>query len=145
MKSMPPIMLKDLLDQGLLEPGERLVSTSSTYPAEATITDDGMIEMHGERHTSPSAAATAVKACVGGMDPTTNGWIFWAVVRPAEIVRFDTIRKRLTINTKHSALRPPLFNAIKDTTACKKNVPFDLLANKPEDVTCRERIRVLDT
>ena len=101
MKSMPPITLKDPLDQGLLEPGEQLVSTSSTYPAEATITDDGMIEIHGERHPSPSAAATAVKACVGGIDPTTNGWIFWAVMRPTGIVRLDTIRKRLTMNTKH--------------------------------------------
>jgi alkylated DNA nucleotide flippase Atl1 len=67
------IEIKHLVAAGLLEPGEKLIPRSEPLRSrEATIRDDGLIEIDGKTFSSPSGAGGYVR---GGK--STNGWYFW--------------------------------------------------------------------
>ena len=83
------VELTDLLAAGDLIPRETLTSTRQSWPATATLNEDGSITHDGERHTSPSGAGRAVRD-----GRATNGWSFWAVERDGSSVELATIRAR---------------------------------------------------
>lgn len=72
------LSVKDLLDAGLVHPGQRLVGTRNAVSRSATITAEGQIELEdGRREESPSmsgATALGIRAC--------NGWHFWQTDGP---------------------------------------------------------------
>lgn len=82
--------IQDLLNAGLLQPADILVSTNALHPAEAIVYADGQIEVEGIMYATPSQAAKMVR---GG---AVNGWKFWAV---------DTIAGKRTL----AQLREQLF------------------------------------
>lgn len=84
-----PGTVRDLLAAGLLEPQAKLVSTSRTHPAEATVLADGRIEYDGRFFGSPSGAADYVTQ---GDD---NGWTFWAVESDIGKTTLNSLRDRL--------------------------------------------------
>jgi len=71
------VELRQITEAGILAPGSTLTSTNGAWPAEARVTKNGKVEVHGKQHSSPSAAAQAVKG--GG---SANGWDFWAFTTP---------------------------------------------------------------
>jgi hypothetical protein len=83
------ITVKQLLDAGLLTPGETLSSTNGVYPATAELCADGAVEYNGTPYPSPSKAASEAK---GGL--AANGWDFWAVERSTDRVSLATLRAR---------------------------------------------------
>lgn len=82
------VSLKDLLDAGMLVPGQALVGTRNGVTCSATVMTDGQIELEdGRREESPStagAAALATKAC--------NGWYFWQADTSRGLLRLTRIR-----------------------------------------------------
>ncbi|SDM10742.1 hypothetical protein SAMN05660642_01686 [Geodermatophilus siccatus] len=83
------ITAKQLLDAGLLTPGETLTSTNGVFPATAVLCADGAVEYDGTPYPSPSKAASEAK---GGL--AANGWDFWAVERSTGRVPLATLRAR---------------------------------------------------
>jgi len=69
-----PVTVKDLLDAGLLIPGEKL-QLQNRQDVIARVTKEGMVAWQGTEYTSPSTAATAAR----GM--STNGWTAWRLRR----------------------------------------------------------------
>lgn len=68
------VELKHLLETGFLAPGEELIATHRAFKGRvARVTNNGMIELDGKQHSSPSAAGKAL------LGRATNGWYFWAV------------------------------------------------------------------
>jgi hypothetical protein len=82
--------VSDLIDAGLLSPGQRLVSTYGGYPADAVVGGGGEIVWDGAAYATPSSAGHAVR---GGK--STNGWAFWAVETEAGKETLATLRTRL--------------------------------------------------
>jgi hypothetical protein len=82
------VSLKDLLDAGLLRPGQALVGTRNGVTCAATVTADGHVELDdGRQEESPStagAAALGTQAC--------NGWHFWQTETPRGLVRLTRVR-----------------------------------------------------
>jgi Restriction Enzyme Adenine Methylase Associated/Protein of unknown function (DUF1524) len=82
------VTVKDLVDAGLLHPGQRLTGTRNDVARTATVTADGEIELEdGRREGSPStagAAALGATAC--------NGWHFWWADTPRGLVRLTRVR-----------------------------------------------------
>ncbi len=80
--------IKDLLRAGLLVAGQSLVGTQNGVTCSATVTPDGLVELHdGRRGESPStmgAAALGIKAC--------NGWHFWQTETPRGLARLTRVR-----------------------------------------------------
>ena len=62
----------ELIDKGILKPGEILISREISDLNEATITDDYGIVVSGVRQESPSMAAEAATGTVG-----IDGWEYW--------------------------------------------------------------------
>lgn len=82
--------LKELIDAGILQPNTRIYSTTSLYPAEATILETGEILFDGVKHKSLSTAGEKVIHNVDPSISSPNGWTFWATQNP------DGSLKRLT-------------------------------------------------
>ena len=80
------LKLAELLEAGLIEVDDVLVSTNGAWPATARIAPEGKIAMDGTEFENPSSAAIAVK---GG---PANGWDFWARRTPTGLVRLSTLR-----------------------------------------------------
>jgi hypothetical protein len=82
------VSLKNLLDAGLLSPGQSLTGTRNGVTCSATVTADGEVELEdGRREESPStagAAALGTHAC--------NGWHFWQTETPRGLVRLTRVR-----------------------------------------------------
>jgi len=76
-----PICVAELVDRGLLEPGEQLVMQRRDGTVlTATVREDGMIELpSGSVHFSPPSAADAATGVKG-----THGWERWYVPRLRE-------------------------------------------------------------
>ena len=83
------ISLLDLLDLGLLPPGQKLVLVRREGPAvNATITDRGTIVCKGTEFKSRTTAAKAIKGyCV-------NGWEAWRIPQDNGTVSLDTLRQQ---------------------------------------------------
>jgi uncharacterized protein with ParB-like and HNH nuclease domain len=78
-KQSMTVAFKDLFDAGVFRPGDELVSVSKSYPAHATITDEGTIKLaNGNEYKSPSLAAIKTVALEGGSG-ARNGWSFWSL------------------------------------------------------------------
>jgi hypothetical protein len=87
------LSVADLVGRGDLLPGERLTTTRSTLPGEATVNADGSVTMDGAVHPTLSAAGTALRG--GG---AVNGWELWAVEREGARVPLAAIRARAMRN-----------------------------------------------
>jgi hypothetical protein len=83
------VTLQDLISEGLLAPGDPLVSVVPKWPADATISPDGRIEYGGVLYDSPSSAGSAARQRAEG----TNGWEFWALVKSGAQIPLDQIRQ----------------------------------------------------
>lgn len=81
----------DLIANGLVSSGERLVSLNGQWPAVASVTNDGTILYNNHAYSTPSAAASAVRE--GG---AANGWAFWGVVRDGQAVPLAMLRAQIT-------------------------------------------------
>ena len=73
-KPIRPGKLAGLLQGGLVDVGTKLVTVDPRWPSEGIITANGDIDLAGEVHSSPSAAAKAVSG-----RKAESGWDFWAV------------------------------------------------------------------
>jgi len=77
------VSLSDLLQAGLLSPGQELLMTykprgaASRQTYAATITDDGDIVVEGRSFSAPSYAALYCIQKSGSTRNTVNGWISW--------------------------------------------------------------------
>ena len=82
------VRLKDLLDAGLLQPGQAIVGMRNAVTCTATITSDGHVLMaDGRQFESPSmagAAALGTQSC--------NGWHFWQTETPRGLARLTRVR-----------------------------------------------------
>ena len=83
------VKLAQLVDAGLIEAGDVLVSTNGAWPARAKITSDARIAMDDELYETPSGAAGAAK------NGPANGWDFWARQTPTGSVPLSTLRAEL--------------------------------------------------
>jgi hypothetical protein len=82
------IGLVELVQAGLLSSGATLVSTNSSWPATALLTEHAEVEYGGASYPTPSGAAAAVKS------GPANGWDFWAVETPDGSTRLSALRAR---------------------------------------------------
>jgi hypothetical protein len=71
------VSLSEVIDAGLLTPPVRLFRKYKGQLMEATLLDDGSVEMRGERYPSCSTAAETARSFVTGRVMNTNGWSFW--------------------------------------------------------------------
>lgn len=94
-KTYYPVKFKELVDSGLILPGDRLVSTNSTWPATATVTEDGLILVNGREFSAPSSAGMAVTG-----NKAVDGWNFWAVDKPGRTTCFELRRQYLLIKAE---------------------------------------------
>ncbi|WP_201732539.1 hypothetical protein [Acidithrix sp. C25] len=85
------IDLKVLMQAGMLQVGERLISLVSAWPGEGEIVVPIGIRLrsNGITYDTPSAAGAAIK---GGL--ATNGWSFWGVKRDDSWIPLSTIREQ---------------------------------------------------
>lgn len=81
--------LSDLIECGLLKPGEELVSLSPSWPATAALNADGSISFEGTSYKTPSGAGKAARE---GRE--VNGWEYWAVRRDGQIRSLLSIRSQ---------------------------------------------------
>lgn len=70
------ITLQDLINQGLLTPGQPLAFTYPGLPASATLQADGSLSLDGKLYPTPSGAAQSLR------HGPTNGWAYWSTVGP---------------------------------------------------------------
>ncbi|MEU6786972.1 hypothetical protein ABZ912_47945 [Nonomuraea angiospora] len=97
------ICVYDLLEEGLVASGTKLVSPSRMYPGFVTIADDGWLEDHaGRRCETLSGAAKALIESHSddeekgkGKRQWRNGWDFWLVPTPGGLAKIDTLRREL--------------------------------------------------
>lgn len=80
------VKLEQLLEAGLIEAGDVLVSTNGAWPARARIAADARIVMDDQQFETPSGAACAAKK------GPANGWDFWARQTPTGSVPLSTLR-----------------------------------------------------
>ena len=85
------IDLKVLMQAGMLQKRERLISLAPAWPGEGEVTSTGGIRLVSSDTTydSPSAAGGAIR---GGL--ATNGWSFWGVSRNDSWIPLSTIREQ---------------------------------------------------
>ena len=85
------IDLKVLMQAGMLQEGERLISLAPAWPGEGEITSSGGIRLVSSDATydTPSAAGGAIR---GGL--ATNGWSFWGVSRDDSWTPLSTVREQ---------------------------------------------------
>lgn len=83
------LSIKDLMDAGLLQVGQKL-RFRRRDDVQAQITSQGMVLFRGVEYRSPSGAAKAVR------DTSLNGWIIWQT-KSGDIdwVTLADIRKQL--------------------------------------------------
>lgn len=84
-----PISLADLMEAGLVHPGQELCFKKNPSVC-ATLGADGRLAFRGNAFASPSTAGRA--ATNGG---ATNGWIGWFVKDGDKWISLDALRKRL--------------------------------------------------
>jgi Restriction Enzyme Adenine Methylase Associated len=85
-----PVSLSDLLQAGLLRPGQKLWFRRKRE-IRAEVTASGTIRLAGREYTSPS---TAGKAASQGS--STNGWVAWYVKEGDEWTDLAALRERLS-------------------------------------------------
>ena len=83
------VSVADLLRAGFLTSGDRLISTSHSWPAHATVNEDGTVSWDGQVFKSLSVAGQAVRD-----GSSTNGWDFWAVESSNTVTPMSTLRRR---------------------------------------------------
>lgn len=95
------VTLKDLLDAGLIRPGQELRKRYLGSEIRATVEPDGRVRYGSDMFKSLSTAAGAARVAVKGPPPDgrryyqTNGWAFWEYEAEAGEWRLmQEIRKR---------------------------------------------------
>jgi predicted type IV restriction endonuclease len=71
------VSLSEVIGAGLLSPPLRLFRKYKGQIMEATLLQDGSVEMRGTRYPSCSTAAEIARSFVTGQKMHTNGWDFW--------------------------------------------------------------------
>ncbi|MBG0824897.1 hypothetical protein HS048_29805 [Planomonospora sp. ID91781] len=84
------IGLVDLIAEGLLPPGGRIVSKHRRHPGHAEVNADGTIRVGA--HVSESLSDAAGKLCGGG---AWNGWAFWHAETEEGLVQLSVLRDRV--------------------------------------------------
>lgn len=82
--------VRDLIDAGLLAPGQDLEPTRRGKIERATVLESGRLELGGKEFETLSAAAKAVSG-----NSSEPGWEFWAVVERGHRVTLFDLRARL--------------------------------------------------
>jgi hypothetical protein len=83
------ISLLDLLELGLLQPGQTLqLVRRAGQTINATVTGRGTIICNGAEFQSPTTAATAA------LGVNTNGWQAWRISKGYPIVKLDALRQQ---------------------------------------------------
>jgi hypothetical protein len=82
------VTIAELINAGLLQAGDQLLSVNGSWPASAEVNADGTIFCNGHAYSSPSSAASAVK---GG---AANGWDFWAAVGVGTSTLLSVLREQ---------------------------------------------------
>lgn len=80
----------DLIENGKLSVGERLLTRRAGVEATAIVDDDGTLEVDGELFRTPTAAAKHVTG-----NDVEHGWRFWVVERDDNAVTLETLRAEL--------------------------------------------------
>lgn len=86
MRGRSDISVHDLVDHGLLQPGEELLLGVRGL-ARATVTDAGNLQMNGEEYRSPTMAANAASGT------NLNGWKAWRLRRGDRVIELDALRR----------------------------------------------------
>ncbi|WP_157465707.1 hypothetical protein [Cellulomonas sp. Leaf395] len=95
------ITMGQLLEAGLVQPGERLISTNGAWPASAVVLPNAKIDYNGGAYDTPSSAAQAVKN-----GAAVNGWDFWAVERSTGSERLSSLRTALADSVTRTIATP---------------------------------------
>lgn len=107
--------LTELIASGALAPPLRLHCRYRGQTFEASVLASGEIEFQGQRHSTPSAAASAARETVTGKPMATNGWSFWrfdgpdgqpwelGTLRPSDAAAGERPLLRLTGGRKRGA------------------------------------------
>jgi len=91
-----PEKVSDLLDAGLLHPGDQLRSVRKALTeVRANLRPDGRLEVDGKIYGSLSAAAVDVS-----LNKTEPGWEFWAVERDSKLVTLYELREQVRESRK---------------------------------------------
>lgn len=95
------ITVRNLIDAGVLKPGQPLIAEWRQQRRQADLLPDGTLRVAGQTYASPSAAGQAVKIDIAGpglKDTTraTDGWDFWKALDPAtgQPVSLKELRRR---------------------------------------------------
>ena len=92
---------KDVLNAGLIKPGDVLVSASPTYSGSATVTEDGQIMLSsGDKFNSPSLSFISLVRKQGGSG-SRNGWRNWRLGNESGPL-LDELRKQVQLGTSSS-------------------------------------------
>jgi len=83
-----PVTIRDLLDAGLLKPGQEL-RFSGHEDIRANVTSSGTVRFRGVEYRSPSMAAKAVRGT------SLNGWFVWRAKSAGQWIRLRDLRKQL--------------------------------------------------
>lgn len=90
------LTLKDLLQGGLLRPGDSLELTYKGTRLTATVNRDGSILCQDRAYTSISTAAIEGYRSLGTVRKSENGWRVWRAKSPdGSLVPLDALRRRL--------------------------------------------------
>lgn len=96
------LTLRDLINAGMLSPGQPLTAEWRHQLRQAELLPDGSVRVKGKTYASPSAAGEAVKIDIAGGDlkdttRATDGWEFWKAPDPTNghPVRLKELRRRL--------------------------------------------------
>lgn len=75
---MKTVTWQDLVDAGVVQMDDVLVSASPMYPGRATVTSTGRIMLAtGETFDEPTAAYERFLGSVGAHETGLNGWTHW--------------------------------------------------------------------
>ena len=86
MRGRSDISIRDLVERGLLQPGEELMLGVRGL-ARATVTNAGTLKMNGEEYRSPTMAANAASGT------NLNGWKAWRLTRGDRVIELDALRQ----------------------------------------------------
>lgn len=89
-----PGTVADLVQSGLLKPGEILSTTSRKYLAQATVDKQGRIIYLGKPYDTPTEAGKVVYRQYNATTVEVAGWDFWCVIRAGVQISLKKLRNQ---------------------------------------------------